>query len=911
MRLLTPSEKLFILENKALPKKEVERVAELLKAKFRFAAGRANGNLIPTYLEKVVVEKDGKVDRNQEYIRRIARILDNANTELVAAAIEYALANKGVYEFKIPSGLMDKAKELAAQIVDNGFSFQEFVEWLGATKAYKNDADEIMADGKIKDLEALYTQLLGTANESSSLDGFIAVERPTDVEPFKAFDKLVDHLKEKYSAGPDYNVMADGSLTLNPEIVAVDTEIDDMLRGLGDLGVKVGDFGVNEANDDTKNYNLDAKVKHDWTTDLDNELKEGETVNIDIVEKSPGSTWNLISVRRKGKHLGYVETENVDSMFEIIGKSKYSPEYEPEANECKVGDTVIADGVEGKVTAIKDDGKIEVQKKGKTAWDGEIADFDPKDVQPVSEGRMQIKRAYKRNGVELKPAVTVAEEAVMRNKIVKFLGAQPLFRASKKSILEFFNALNEDAEVGRVPSAGWLYRNQHLVKKIKVGKDSFYKLTRAGLNLFNKVNKTVNEEVEEEVVVDESGAFSITDVLDVEEAKKAIAACPEGETCILIPHYSINVQSKYEDGEELQNDLDELEEQLGLPLIVNDYDDLVADPHGVLSDEVDERRRGEAHEDEVVDALVPYYTMIRDDKGFTNLQIGRGGKTFTFETAEEVPHHYEDGQTEIQKFEVGVDGDDIYCLFDNNGDEEVLTSPEDLKNYVGSTNTNEAMTEAELEATKDWFSTLGEEERDGFMDRYQDETGEKLDDKATEKIHKAFWKWLAGEQQVAMQEGKNGASYEIVVMGDADAKAELMAAIEQALPDNITIAGEDFGVIIHDDVDREIFDKAFGRLSDSSGLQVQAFQNDAPVDLKAHAEMIKESVDASEYFTVQQPTREQMVTYRALQMYLKRHFTNKEYNTTSSGTLRIKKAIQEKLTPYLKSLDVIQPEAAK
>lgn len=832
MRLLTPSEKLFILENKALPKKEVERIAELLRAKFRFSPGRPNGNLIPTYLEKVEIGKDGKVDRNQEYIRRIAKVLDNANTELVAAAIEHALANKGVYEFKIPSGLMDKAKELAAQIVDNGFSYKEFIEWLNGAKAYKNDAEEIMKDGNIKSLNALYTQLLGTTNEASAVEDMIAVAKPEEIEAYREFAKLVAYLEQKYKAGTDYHIMADSSLTIDPEILAVDTKISDMLNKLGDYGDKIG---TNEAANEHGEFDDKAEFEQHIKDNFGEfTVKGGPNYDIYLVDGKDVGHWNIGS-----------------------------------------------DGNE--------------------------------DFGTINEGRMQIKRAYKRNGVELKPAITVAEEAVMRNKIVKHLGSQPLCRASKKSILEFFNALNEDAEVGRVPSAGWLYRNQHLVKKIKVGKDAFYKLTRAGLNLFNKLNKTVNEEVEEETAIDEAESFSIFDILDMEGSKKVIEECPEGETVILIPHYSINVQSKYEDGEELQDDLDAVEAQLGTSVMVNDYDDLIADPHGVLSDGHIDERRGGAHEDEVVDALVPYYALVRDDDGFTNLQIGRGGKSFTFETAKEVPHHYEDGKTEIQKFEVGVDGDDIYCLFDNNGDEQSLKSPEDLKEYTGAGSANEAMTEAEMEATKDWFSTLGEIARDGFMDRFQDETGTKIDDATELKDLKAFWRWLAGEQQVAMQEAaEDSGSYEIMVMGDdQDIKMALKDAIEMKIPDNITIAGNDFGVIINDDIDRLIFDREFARLDDSSGLTIQAFKNDAPVELKPHAEMIRESVDPSEYFTVQQPTREQMVTYRALQMYLKRHYTDKDYNTTSSGTLRIKKAIQEKLTPYLKSLDVIQPGAAK
>jgi hypothetical protein len=74
------------------------------------------------------------------------------------------------------------------------------------------------------------------------------------------------------------------------------------------------------------------------------------------------------------------------------------------------------------------------------------------------------------------------------------------------------------------------------------------------------------------------------EILDIEECKKQIAACPEGEVVILIPHYSINVQSKYagsEAGDDIDNDWNDLEEELDTTLEVNQFDDLVANPHGL------------------------------------------------------------------------------------------------------------------------------------------------------------------------------------------------------------------------------------------------------------------------------------------------------------------------------------------
>ncbi len=66
-------------------------------------------------------------------------------------------------------------------------------------------------------------------------------------------------------------------------------------------------------------------------------------------------------------------------------------------------------------------------------------------------------------------------------------------------------------------------------------------------------------------------------ILDFAVCKSIIdKGIAKGETYfILCPHYSINIASKYEDGEELQFDLDELSDYLGAYVEVSDYDDLV------------------------------------------------------------------------------------------------------------------------------------------------------------------------------------------------------------------------------------------------------------------------------------------------------------------------------------------------
>lgn len=69
----------------------------------------------------------------------------------------------------------------------------------------------------------------------------------------------------------------------------------------------------------------------------------------------------------------------------------------------------------------------------------------------------------------------------------------------------------------------------------------------------------------------------LQNILDFEVCKKIVkdAVKNNEDMVILCPHYSINIQSKFEDGEELQFDMDELSEYLGHFLEVNDYDDLV------------------------------------------------------------------------------------------------------------------------------------------------------------------------------------------------------------------------------------------------------------------------------------------------------------------------------------------------
>lgn len=71
----------------------------------------------------------------------------------------------------------------------------------------------------------------------------------------------------------------------------------------------------------------------------------------------------------------------------------------------------------------------------------------------------------------------------------------------------------------------------------------------------------------------------LKDILDFDLCKKLVedADAKEEEIVILCPHYSINIAMKYDDGEALQFDLDELSDHIGHMVEVSDFDDLIVD----------------------------------------------------------------------------------------------------------------------------------------------------------------------------------------------------------------------------------------------------------------------------------------------------------------------------------------------
>ena len=76
-------------------------------------------------------------------------------------------------------------------------------------------------------------------------------------------------------------------------------------------------------------------------------------------------------------------------------------------------------------------------------------------------------------------------------------------------------------------------------------------------------------------------------MFNIDVIKEAITQCPPDEIVILCGHWSIN-QPKYTNDECMNEAQDwdwyEFEEQIDCTLMVNDYDDLICDPHGIMNE---------------------------------------------------------------------------------------------------------------------------------------------------------------------------------------------------------------------------------------------------------------------------------------------------------------------------------------
>lgn len=73
----------------------------------------------------------------------------------------------------------------------------------------------------------------------------------------------------------------------------------------------------------------------------------------------------------------------------------------------------------------------------------------------------------------------------------------------------------------------------------------------------------------------------VAQMFNLRELRKAVDNCPADEVIILCGHWSINHPDQ--DLEDETDDLFELEMELNCSIQVSDFDDLVADVHGILN----------------------------------------------------------------------------------------------------------------------------------------------------------------------------------------------------------------------------------------------------------------------------------------------------------------------------------------
>lgn len=84
-------------------------------------------------------------------------------------------------------------------------------------------------------------------------------------------------------------------------------------------------------------------------------------------------------------------------------------------------------------------------------------------------------------------------------------------------------------------------------------------------------------------VIEEYHCNKILAMFELNKIRELLNNCPSDEVVILCPNWPIN-KPAYDDGEAEQFDIDELEQILNCPISVSQYNDLIADVHGISND---------------------------------------------------------------------------------------------------------------------------------------------------------------------------------------------------------------------------------------------------------------------------------------------------------------------------------------
>ncbi len=133
---------------------------------------------------------------------------------------------------------------------------------------------------------------------------------------------------------------------------------------------------------------------------------------------------------------------------------------------------------------------------------------------PSYEALQQVKRRH----TDAYPALRINPTATLRNRIVQFLGTQPLHRCTREAFDAFCETLAEDEEVGRVPHRSWVSSNLHLVKRVKVGNAHYLRLTENGRRVLAHLE--VPEENPEAAPADGEEQEEVLEQLDPTELRR-------------------------------------------------------------------------------------------------------------------------------------------------------------------------------------------------------------------------------------------------------------------------------------------------------------------------------------------------------------------------------------------------------
>lgn len=97
----------------------------------------------------------------------------------------------------------------------------------------------------------------------------------------------------------------------------------------------------------------------------------------------------------------------------------------------------------------------------------------------------------KRKWTDDYPAVHINPDAVIRNKIVEFIGSKDNQRVTFEELNEFMANMSEDQLVKKSPHKNWLRDNSRLVKKINVGNKGYYTLTNIGKRIYKHLSDRI------------------------------------------------------------------------------------------------------------------------------------------------------------------------------------------------------------------------------------------------------------------------------------------------------------------------------------------------------------------------------------------------------------------------------------